>query len=98
MNSVLEFFRQEEPRIKEVLDRELSLFIGENYPEFLEDPKFNQVYGARSEQRGLEAKNKDLSELEGIADSEGKAAQLVAEAPGRIVGAVGKSLSTAGKL
>jgi hypothetical protein len=98
MNSVLEFFRQEDPRFKEVPDRELSLFIGETYPEFLEDPHFKEIYGMRTEQRDLEKKNKDLTELEGIADTEGKAAQLVAEAPARAVGAVGKSLTTAGNL
>jgi len=43
-NEVLEFFRSEEPRFKDVSDRDLTAFIGQEYPQFLQDKQFQQRF------------------------------------------------------
>ena len=46
MSKVLEFFRQEEPRLKDVPDEELTRFISSEYPEFNQDPEFSLLQRA----------------------------------------------------
>ena len=42
--SVLEFLREQDPRLKEVPDRDLTLLAAKEHPELLKDPEFNQAY------------------------------------------------------
>lgn len=44
MSAVLDYFRQREPRFKEVPDNELTQFIGDNYPQFKQDSEFGPAY------------------------------------------------------
>ena len=40
MSEVLEFFRREEPKFNDVPDEDLTVWIGHNFPKFLQDPGF----------------------------------------------------------
>ena len=44
MSDVLEYFRSKEPKFREVPDSELATFIGNQYPEFLQDEEFSKLY------------------------------------------------------
>ena len=44
MSDVLEYFRSKEPKFREVPDSELTTFIGNQYPEFLQDEEFSKLY------------------------------------------------------
>lgn len=44
MSDVLEYFRSKEPKFREVPDSELTTFIGNQYPEFLQDEEFSKLH------------------------------------------------------
>lgn len=44
MSSVLDFFREQEPKFKEVGDDDLTSFIGQAHPEFLADAEFGAEF------------------------------------------------------
>lgn len=50
MNRVLEYAREVEPAFRDVPDDKLTLFIGEQHPEFLEVPEFRANFEARRQQ------------------------------------------------
>lgn len=50
MNQVLEYARSIEPGFRDVPDDELTLFIGDKFPEFLDEPDFAKNYQARKQQ------------------------------------------------
>lgn len=52
MSQVLDFFRQQEPRFKDVSDEDLSDFIGQNYPEFFRDKEFNDEFSRHAPSLG----------------------------------------------
>lgn len=44
MSAVLDYFREKEPKFKEVPDETLAEYIGDTYPEFLQQPEFEKQY------------------------------------------------------
>ncbi|MBM3815244.1 MAG: hypothetical protein FJW20_26835, partial [Acidimicrobiia bacterium] len=44
MSEVLDFIRKQEPRFRQVSDEDLTRFVGEALPEFLQDPDFKTQY------------------------------------------------------
>lgn len=74
MSRVLDFFRERDPRFKDIPDENLTLFIGERYPNFLQDPEFQQTHKTITDRVQLRSEMEQAKQ--DVASSERKTTML----------------------
>lgn len=82
MSSVLDFFREREPKLAEVPDDKLTRYIADTHPEFLDDPVFSKRWQTALENTpGSSLSGVMARPEEGMALSPGPAAAVIERQP-----------------